>query len=81
MFSIGAIRPISEKKTFFIFTRLFRGGESGEYEIKPVLFLYAVSLVAATKTLFKRKEKMVYYLIVLKTCLVDEVMVLTFQII
>ena len=30
-----------------------------EYEIKPVLFLYAEGLVAATKTLIKRKEK--YY--------------------
>jgi hypothetical protein len=29
----------------------------GEPEIKPVLLLYAVGLVAGTKTLFKRKEK------------------------
>ena len=59
MFLIGAIKPIAEKKfrTCFIFTRLFRGGQLGEFEIKPGLFLYAVGLVAATKTLFKRKEK------------------------
>ena len=57
---IDAIRPKVEKKfkTCFIFTRLFRGGQSGEYEKKSVLFLYAVGLVAATKTVFKRKEKL-----------------------
>ena len=59
MFLIGAIKPIAEKifKNNFILTRLLRGRQSGEYEIKPVLFLYAVGLVAATKTIFKRKEK------------------------
>ena len=62
MFLIGAITPIAEKKfkTCFIFTRLFRVGKSGEYEIKPVLFLYTVGLVAATKPLFKRNEKEKY---------------------
>ena len=28
-----------------------------EYKIKPVLSLYTIGLVTATKTLFKRKEK------------------------
>ena len=32
------------------------GGELGAYKIKPVLFLFAFGLLAATKTLFKRNE-------------------------
>jgi hypothetical protein len=42
------LAPIAEKKfkTFFL-----------RDEIKPVLFLYALGLVAATKPLYKRKEK------------------------
>ena len=58
MFLIGAIKPIAEKKfkICFIFYELFR-----EYEIKPVLFLYAVGFVAAAKTLCKRKEKVKCY--------------------
>ena len=42
---------------FYYFTRLFRGGGLRAYKIKPVLFLYAVGLLAATKTFHKRKEK------------------------
>ena len=62
MFLIGAIKSIAEKKfkTHFIFTQMFKRGLSGEYEIKPVLFLYAVGLVVATQTLFKRKENFIY---------------------
>ena len=59
MFLICAIKHIIEKKfkTRFIFMRPFRGGELRAYKIKPVLFFYAIGLVAATKTLHKRKEK------------------------
>ena len=38
---------------FLFFTRLFMGGELRAYKIKSVLFLYAVGLFAATKTLSK----------------------------
>ena len=41
----------------YIFTRLFRGVESEAYKIKQVLFLFAFSLLAACKTLFKGNEK------------------------
>ena len=51
MFLIDAIKPNLEKKfkTFF-FMRLFKGGESGAYKIKPVLFLFELNLLAATRT-------------------------------
>ena len=55
MFLNGTNKPIVEN--IFFFFRLFRGGELKAYKIKPVLFLYAVGLLAATKTLHKRKEK------------------------
>ena len=45
------------KNLLYFFTRLFRGGVLRAYKIKTVLFPYAVGLVAATKTLHKRKEK------------------------
>ena len=32
------------------------GVESGAYKIKPLLFLFAVGLLAATKKLFKREN-------------------------
>ena len=53
------IKPIAKKwfKPCLIFTRLFWGGWSGEYEIKPVLFLYALWVGGGKKTLFKRKKK------------------------
>ena len=49
MFLIGVYLTYSKKKQC-----------SGEYEIKPVLFLYAVGFDAATKTktILKRKEKL-----------------------
>jgi hypothetical protein len=37
-----------------------QGGESEAYKIKPVLFLFALGLLAALKTLFKRKDKIDY---------------------
>ena len=37
--------------------RQFWGGKSGTYKIKLALFLFAFGLLAATKTLFKRKKK------------------------
>ena len=40
--------------------RLFSGGESGAFKIKPVLFLFAFYLLAATKTLIKRNEKIYF---------------------
>ena len=36
---------------------VFRGGDSKAYIIKPVLFLFALDLLAATKTLLKRIKK------------------------
>ena len=33
------------------------GGNLGEYKIKPVMFLFMLGLLAATKTLFKRNKK------------------------
>ena len=59
MFFIGAIKPSIGKKlkTCLFLTRLFRRGESGEYKIKPVLLLFVLGLLAATKTIFKRNEK------------------------
>ena len=64
MFLIDAIKPKVEKKfkTCFINLRDCLGGVSRERnKIKPVLFLFALGLLAATKTLFKRNEK-TYYL-------------------
>ena len=57
MILIGAIKPIVENKfkTCFIFTRLFRGGELRAYEMKPVLFLYAVGFLAATTNITHKK--------------------------
>ena len=51
------IKPKIENKfkTCFIFYAAVYGRE--EYEIKPVLFLSVLGLLAATKTLFKRNEK------------------------
>ena len=59
MFLIDAIKTIVERKfqTCVIFLRDCLGGELRTYKIKPVLFLYAVGLLAATKKLHKRKEK------------------------
>ena len=58
MFLIGAIKPISEKiLKLVLFLRDCLGEGSWESTKKILLFLYAVGLVAATKTLCKRKEK------------------------
>ena len=59
MFLIDAIKPKVENKlkTCIFFARLFKGGDSEAYKIKPVLFLLALGLLAATKTLFKRNER------------------------
>ena len=40
--------------------RLFRGGKSGGYKIKLVMFLFVLGMLAATKTLFERNEKNIY---------------------
>ena len=58
MFLIDAINHNIEKKfiTYF-FTRLFSGGESQAYKIKPVLFLYVLCFLAAAKTLLETNEK------------------------
>ena len=46
------------KNLFYLFiTLLFSLGELRAYKIKPVLFLYPFGLLAATKRLHKRKEK------------------------
>ena len=68
MFLIDAIKPIKEKKFKHFskfFMRLFRGGELRADKIKPVLFLYTVGLLAATKTLHKTKEKNLLSLVLL----------------
>ena len=63
MFFIDALKHNVEKKFkyFVFFTRLFRGGESQEYKIKPVLFLFVLSFLAATKTLYSKQTSIVYY--------------------
>ena len=59
MFLIDAIKPkVENKKLVLFFARLFMGGESKAYKIKPALFLFALGLLAATKTLFERNEKL-----------------------
>ena len=35
---------------------MFRGGELREYEIKPVLLIFALGFLATTKALHKKKE-------------------------
>ena len=57
MFLIDTIKPKIKKNKNFFFARLFKGGDSEAYKIKPVLFLLALGLLAATKTLFKRNER------------------------
>ena len=60
MFLIDAIKPNIEKKikTCVISTQLFRVGELGAYKIKPVWFLFAIGLLAAIKTLQKKRENL-----------------------
>ena len=55
MFLIDAIKPIEEKKfkNCFIF---YATDELRAYKIKPVLFLYAVGFLAATKNTQKKEE-------------------------
>ena len=48
MFLIDASKPNIEKKLHF-FKPLLRGGESGEYKLKPVLFPFLLDLLAAPK--------------------------------
>ena len=59
MFLIDTIKPKVEinKKLVLIFVRLFKGGELKSYKIKPVLFLFTLGLLAATKKIFKRNNK------------------------
>ena len=56
MFLMDAIKQNVEKK-LETFWRLLMGGESQAYKIKPVLFLFVLCFLAATKTLFKTKEE------------------------
>ena len=67
MFLIDAVKPKVEKKfkTCFIFLRLFKRVELEAYKIKPVLFLFAIGLLAATKTLFKETRKLYYFVLFL----------------
>ena len=48
------------KMVSLFFTRLFRGGESGAYKIKPDLFLFAFGLLASTKILFERNKEIFF---------------------
>ena len=60
MFLIDAIKlNVENKIKFSFFMRQFWGGKSGTYKIKLALFLFAFGLLAATKTLFKRKKKII----------------------
>ena len=54
MFIIDAINLNIDRnsKLVLFFTRLFRGGKSGAYKIKPGLFLFAFGLTATIKTLY-----------------------------
>ena len=62
MFLIDAIKPKVEKKLknclIFRDCLVFSGGDLEAYKIKSVLLLFALGLLAATKTLLKIKEKM-----------------------
>ena len=51
MLLIDAIKPI----------KLFKGGELKAYKIKQFMFLFALDLLAATKTLFKRNDKILLF--------------------
>ena len=68
MFLIDANKLNVEKKYeyyFNLFKSLFRGRESEVHKkIKTGLSLFVLSLLAATKTLFKRKEKRVYFYVI-----------------
>ena len=60
LFLIDDIKPNLEKKfKTCYFRRLFRGGESGAYKIKTILFLFAFGLLAATKYIIEKKREMV----------------------
>ena len=61
MVLIYAIKPNVEKKfklvlSFYSTVFFLGGGLVGSVQIKPVLFLFAFGLLAATKTLFKRNK-------------------------
>ena len=64
MLLIDAIKPKVEKKlkTCLFFARLFRGDRSRAYKIKPVLCLFTLGLLAATKTLLNRNERLFFYM-------------------
>ena len=49
MFLIDAIKPNVENKLVLFYTKV--------YKIKSVLFLFVFGLLAVTKTVFKRNEK------------------------
>ena len=55
MFLIDTIN-LEIQNLCYIFTRVFRGRESGAYKIKP-FFHFVLGLLSATITLFKRNEK------------------------
>ena len=59
LFLIDVLKTKVEKKlkTWFIFLRICLGEEA--YKLKTVLFIFALSLLAATKTLFKRNVKLI----------------------
>ena len=59
MFLMDKLKHNVENKLelVFIFMRLFRGGESQAYKIKPVLFLFVLCLMAATKLYSKQTRK------------------------
>ena len=56
MILIAAIKPIVKRNSkIVIFTRLFREGELRAYKVNPVLFLYALGLLAVTKNIIQKK--------------------------
>ena len=55
-------RKGSQNLLYFLCDCLGEGTYSGEYKIKPVLFLYAIGFVTTTKKLFKRKDNITFLL-------------------
>ena len=69
MFLIDTIKHNEKKFKMFLyfFTQLFRRGELQAYKIKPVLFLFMLCFLAATKTSFRTKNPTRKVLLNMKT--------------
>ena len=58
---------------------MFRGVESLAYKIKPVLFLFVLCFLLATKTLFKTNEKLYYDILETMLSLFHKKNIITFS--